>query len=339
MGRSSRMANQSLIFSRGFKNNIIGDVDTSIENIIISNLSNKYVLINTTWLEISRELIDTLDINKIAVCYSGPDWENTNCIDIRKQAHELIKKNSLDVIHVGNSDGKFYFNFWAEFIRQNPWNFIDERYLKPPTCKKLFMCLNRKPHRHRLFLIGLLEEHDLLDDGYISIFRENSSIFLNENLSQSLTGHIELANNAVIDDVPIKNDIISLGDSELWNNYFINVVTETTVHTDFFISEKTWKPIIGLRPFLILGDYNIYNFLKSQGFDTFDDLFGTWYKDQNWEHRANSIVDILKFFKNQDITQIYNNIKPRLIDNRNCFLEFIKQNYEKIKNTGNSAEI
>jgi hypothetical protein len=319
------MANP-VVYSNGFKNNIIGNVDQVIEHSIISRLQDNHVFINTTWLEINDELISTFDKNKTAICYSGPDWENTNCIDIRKNAHTLISENFKNVIHIGNTRGKFYFNFWAEFIRQNPNSFFAESYIIDPNFKKLYMCLNRKPHSHRLFLVNLLEKHNLLNDGYVSVHRKHNPMYLKEQLSN----RVKSANNSIVDDIPIDNDIVSLGDSNIWNSHFINVVTETTVHTDVFISEKTWKPIIGLRPFLILGDFHIYGYLKELGFDTFDDLFGTWYINKNWETRAESIIDILSFYKDKDINIIYKKIFPRLKHNRECFIDFLENNIVKI---------
>lgn len=322
------MVNNKLVYSRGFKNNVIGIVDSFIEQNIIKNISKDFVFVNTTWIEKTEELVNILDKSKVTICYSGPDWENTNCIDIRKHAHKIIKENSSDVLHIGNTRGKYYFNFWAEFIRQNSKYFFQKDYLAPPNFKKAYMCLNRKPHNHRLFLVNLLEKKNLIDYGYVSIFRGKQSLKLNE----THIPNINLGQNAVVDDIDINNDILSLGDISNWNSHFLNIVTETTVHTDMFISEKTWKPIIGQRPFLILGDYNIYNYLKDIDIDTFDDLFGQWYNDYNWEHRAISIVEIVDNYKNEDFKKIYKKIKHRLIKNRIRFIEYVDENYEKIKN-------
>lgn len=317
---------ESMMYSNGFKHNIIGEVDQFVEKSIVANLSENYVFINTTWLETNSELISTFDKSKTAVCYSGPDWESTSCIDLRTDAHKLIKENFKDVIHIGNSRGKFYFNFWTEFIRQHRDNFFDPVYTSEPEFKKTYMCLNRKPHVHRLFLVNLLENNNLIIDGHVSAYREKNPILLNERMSE----RIKSANDSVVDNISIPNDIVSLGDPFYWNTHLINVVTETTVHTDMFISEKTWKPIIGLRPFLILGDYNIYNYLKEQGFDTFDDLFGTWYKNENWEARANSIIEILNYYKQENLNMIFRSIRDRLLKNRFCYNKYMIENYQKI---------
>ena len=317
-----------LVYDRGFSNNVIGDVDSNIKQAIISQLDSNYVVINTTWIEYDQHLQSVLDSTKTAVCYSGPDWENTNCIDIRKEAHSAILKNSKSVVHIGNTRGPNYFNYWAEFIRQNLNGFLNPAYTVEPEFTKLYMCLNRKPHNHRLFLVDLLENNHLINNGHVSIHRDRNPLFLKENLSDI----VELGDNAVSDSIGIKNDIVSLGDPAYWNSHFLNIVTETTVHTDVFISEKTWKPIIGLRPFLILGDYNIYNQLHEIGIDTFDDLFGTWYTDPNWESRARSIVNIIQDYKTKNLNKIYKKIKYRLDRNRECFLDFTVNNIRRLKN-------
>jgi hypothetical protein len=313
-----------LIYDKGFSNNIIGDVDKVIKDTILSKLSNDSVFVNTTWIEKDSDLENIISKDKITVCYSGPDWENTNCIDIRRQAHQYIKENSRDVIYIGNSRGTYYFNFWAEFIRLNPAGFFDHRYIDLPVFDKVYMCLNRKPHNHREYLVNELRSTNILDRGLVSF---GDQLTIEENLNELVT----LGEQAVHGHMPIKNDIVTLGDIRNWSRCFINIVSETTVHTDLFISEKTWKPIIGMRPFMILGDQYIYQQLKDLGFDTFDDIFGVWWKNPNWENRATNIVSILKNFTLEDCAVCYKDIYTRLLNNRERFFEYIKENHKRIE--------
>lgn len=313
-----------LIYDKGFDNNIIGDVDKFIKDRIISLLSNDYIFINTTWIEKDPDLESIVSPEKISICYSGPDWENTNCIDIRRQAHRYITENSRDVVYIGNTRGKFYFNFWAEFIRMNSRGFFNDRYLRIPRFEKTYMCLNRKPHNHRSFLVDNLISKNLIDQGLVSF---GDRLIIDESLDDIVT----FGEQAVHGAMSIKNDIVTLGDSNNWARCFINVVSETTVHTDLFISEKTWKPIIGMRPFLILGDQNVYLQLKELGFDTFDDIFGTWWQDDNWQHRTLSIIDILDNFDLKDCESCYQRIYHRLLNNRQRFFEYIQENRERIE--------
>lgn len=314
-----------LIYDKGFHGNIIGDVDTKIKNKIISQLSKKHVFINTTWIEYNDDLKNVISEDKIAVCYSGPDWENSNCIDLRRYAHQYIKDNSKITFYIGNTNGNFYFNYWAEFIRQNPTGFFDLKYIQTPCFEKVFMCLNRKPHNHRSFLVNEIKSKNLLQKGIVSF--ENQLV-----IDESLDQLVDLGEQAVHGSMLIKNDILTLGDPKNWSKFFINVVSETTVHTDVFISEKTWKPIIGMRPFLILGDQNVYIKLKELGFDTFDDMFGIWWKNLNWEERAKNIVAILETFNLKDCDRCYQLILPRLYKNRERFLTYIKENLQRIEN-------
>ena len=59
---------------------------------------------------------------------------------------------------------------------------------------------------------------------------------------------VNVHDNAVSGNVGITNDIHSFGHNANWNNHFLNIVSETTTYTDVFITEKTFKPIIGERP-------------------------------------------------------------------------------------------
>ena len=97
---------------------LTGKVDNYIIENIVTQLSANHVLIDTGWVTSDDPAIKQLDHTKIAVCYSGIDGENTGCIPERLNAHEIIKNNSKSQIHIGNSNGKYYFSYWVEFISQ-----------------------------------------------------------------------------------------------------------------------------------------------------------------------------------------------------------------------------
>ena len=141
---------------------------------------------------------------------------------------------------------------------------------------------------------------------------------------------------AVKGDVGITNDINSLWHIDNWNSHFLSVVTETTVYTDVFLTEKTLKPIIGKRPFIILGDKNIYKLLQDWGFDTFDDLFGKGYNEANYEQRIEWIVsNIQDLNKESNLEQLLLDLKPRLEHNYQQFFKVATSNRQKITNLFN----
>ena len=80
----------------------------------------------------------------------------------------------------------------------------------------------------------------------------------------------------------------------------MNIVSETTTGSQdkgVFISEKTFKPIIGKRPFIVLGDYNLYKKLHDWGIDTFDDILGDGYKEKSPLDRVEWIINTVKELK------------------------------------------
>lgn len=309
----------TVIYDKGFNNNIIGDHDAKIKGIIQSQLDVDDLFINTTWLEITDELKSLLDKNpKRVICYSGPDWENTIC---RKEQNDFLKQ--YNPIYIGNTYGDHYFSFWLDFVYKHLDKYqsfkVDNSNIKKP-----FMCLNRKPHKHRVELVKSLDS--LTSQGYVSL-GTTPPITLDTDIS-----NIE-GDNAIAGDLGITNDITSLGHPHNWNTHFLNVVTETTIHTNVFLSEKVFKPILGMRPFVILGDDNIYNVLHDWGIDTFDDLFGTGYRGIWYTDRIKWITQvILDLSKEKDLTGLLLSLKPRLIENKKLFKEVALKNRLKIHN-------
>jgi hypothetical protein len=322
-----------LKYDRGFVDNIIGDHDRKIKNTILPQLNASDIFINTTWIELNDELISILENRHERIfCYSGPDWESTKC---RPNVHNFLKK--FNPIYIGNTHGKNYFSFWLDFVYnyKSLYNTFD--YWTIDSNIKTFMCLNRKPHKHRIELVKNLFDKNLIKDNFVSLGTDISidnyknlpvPIKLNNDIVNT-RGDQSVAGNAG----GITNDITSLGYPNNWNNHFLNVVTETTVHTDVFLSEKVFKPIIGMRPFVILGDDKIYDVLHNWGFDTFDDLFGTGYREKYYTDRITWITDVIENLeKENNLNKLLLSIKNRLAYNRNLFDKIAIKNRLKIYN-------
>ena len=332
-----------LIYDKGFHDSIIGTVNNQIKELIFNNMDDKTAFIDTTWIGDDmvglKEFLNQ-EYNTI-LCYSGPDWESTNCIPTRRNAHKLIltNPNNAPVIYVGNSRGEYYFNFWLEFIRRHKrkyLNFNPNKILENDNIKT-FMCLNRKPHKHRVELVNHLFDAGLIETNLVSLGKGETEVTPKMNLPLTLETDVEdsSGDNATSGyNTGITNNITSLGLADNWNNHFINVVTETTVHTDCFLSEKVFKPILGRRPFMILGDDNIYNVLKDNGIDTFDDLFGTGYETNNWIKRVEWIVDNLKKYElmsSKEKLEILRSIQERLHNNYVNLLDWQLRQFDRIQ--------
>jgi len=328
-----------LIYDKGFSteaaepSNIIGIHDSKIKKIILNQLSDNDGFIDTTWAKPNSELDAFIETckkdNKRVFVYSGPDWDNQYGEPGRENRYGFLhnKLSECNTIYIGNTLGKYYFSFWVDFVYENLDEFTQFNTYDIKIPMKYYMCLNRKPHRHRIELVNQLREHDLMNFGHVSLGGDHI-IKLSKDIKN------KQGDMAVGGDVGITNDITTLGHQDNWNNHFLNVVSETTTYTNVFLTEKTLKPIIGRRPFIILGDTNIYHLLKEWGFDTFDDLFGTCnYTDHH--KRIDWIVSNLTDLINKGdahLPELLENLKPRLEHNYQTFLKVAETNRKNIQN-------
>jgi hypothetical protein len=116
--------------------------------------------------------------------------------------------------------------------------------------------------------------------------------------------------------VRIGNDI-DINDSN-WQRHFnpdwynstaFSIVAETTIwHRDpMFITEKTFKPIAFQHPFILLGQTGILKYLKSLGFETFENIFDESYDEEyKIDKRLKNVVDQINNYshKNYDLLTV-----------------------------------
>lgn len=131
-----------------------------------------------------------------------------------------------------------------------------------------FLCLNRKPHWHRRRLVAALMSRELSHSGVITMGSTGDGTAL--CLPHDVEG-CTLAPNAGVDQYGIANDIMSLGPRSIWNRCLLNVVTETVFDVDqqWFVSEKIYKPVVGLKPFLVYAPHGARHWLDHVGIENF----------------------------------------------------------------------
>ena len=326
---------------------------TEFERIFVKELKlqkpDDCILVNSTWFskpENVEDLKQWFGASQFkagetprVLLYSGMDWENSTCTESTREAHKFLNDN-YEVINIGNTGTGHYFSFWISFIHRHMDTFFDECYTELPNLKKHFMCLNHQPHQHRRYFLNYLFETGRFKDGIISAVKPHEEydfqnpIILKENRPPHIMKNF--AEWEILSETHLANDIISLGDPTYWNSHFCTVITESCMHSDVFLSEKTFKPIIGLRPFIIIGDTGVYAKLKEMGFDTFEDLFPQAHLTEgNQTTRINNagyaLTDFIrKYGSANSLTTLYNSLEDRLMHNRKRMLEVINENYNWI---------
>ena len=139
----------------------------------------------------------------------------------------------------------------------------------------------------------------------------------------------------------IRNDIFSLGDINIWQNSLLCLVTETEFSNrypqNFFASEKTFKPILGMRPFFIYGQPRLREYLKQQGFDTFEDVFdyasidesiGDPERQQQYAQVAISAINSVK----NPAQEYTNKYFGRCQYNKNHFRDYVYNHWQRLYN-------
>jgi hypothetical protein len=141
--------------------------------------------------------------------------------------------------------------------------------------------------------------------------------------------------DADVGDYAIPNDVYTLGDIAAWQDAYLNIVTETTFdNKNFFISEKTWKPVIGLRPFFVYGQPKLREYLRAQGFDTFEDLidYAGCVTEQDYAELAVKTVNNL-------IVNYSPRFQQRLVNNQQRFRSYVYEQWDRLLNLNLSAYV
>lgn len=327
------------IFGEDFPTGIVGDYAKEIKQRIIQQINPTDLFLDSCFLrEITPELKKFLQQprrNSKLYVWSGPDWDYTYW---HKPVKQYIDK--FNPYHIGNSsEDEYYFSFWLSWVRNYLDLFTNFDCYDISDSPKVFMNLNRKPHQHRIKLVSELYSNNLQNDGYISLGCDINLDIDYLDLPVPITLNNDITNiegdkNVFGDSGGITNDISSLGCPDKWNDYFLNIVSETTCGYDdqgVFISEKTFKPILGKRPFIILGDYNIYEKLHDWGIDTFDDILGDGYKKKSPTNRIKWIINTVKELKShKNLPILLYKLKPRLDNNFKVLMEVALDNELKL---------
>ena len=221
-----------------------------------------------------------------------------------------------------------------------------------------FLCNNKtmeKSHRSTMGYFSI--KYDLLQEGLFSFIQKINK----DNLYNNVDCLIENPNMEYIEKLesilPYELDTKHLSTNEKtsfgatnnmkdwYSQTYVNLVTETFFGRNVFLSEKIFKPLSNLQPFIVLGDYGTLAELKRLGFKTFEPFIDESYDlEIDPKERIRKIEIEIEKLKNKSIEEIhewYYSIKDILLHNQKhmysfsdyeCYDEIfgkIKLDYEK----------
>jgi len=118
----------------------------------------------------------------------------------------------------------------------------------------------------------------------------------------------------------------------MYTNSYFNIITETSYNFDktiignnVYLTEKTYRPMFGMQPFILVSNPGCLNQLRNMGFETFPEFFDESYDEiENPWHRMDAILVQIKeicSLSYEEIHDRYYSIFWKLEANRNRLIE------------------
>ena len=220
--------------------------------------------------------------------------------------------------------------FWWHCLRDFQTNSdrMGYGYDQPPH--KLFICLQHRPHPHKVSVAEALCDTGLVDSGTCTWCGTPQSQHQFHRDYHGLPVYQKLCENSHL----FKNSECDTENFPDWHGknltapvmdyqeFLFDVVSESSVATTYF-SEKTFKPIFFGKPFVILGSTNQNSILKSLGYETFPEYF-------DFTQSICSTIDDMRY--NPDLTQHYKKILKPLTDLSEADISYVyDQTRPKVK--------
>lgn len=231
----------------------------------------------------------------------------------------------------------------SDIVRESD---LDQSVIRP----KKFLCFNRTMRPHRYILGYMALKLNLLDNSIFSflnkfdytvesVLKEFNSFELSDGKNFAKTLH---------DLIPYELDTQHLSQNERQGfnsanskqSWFKDTYIHITSETRFiegetpFVSEKTWKPIANLQPFIMVGNHHTLAYLKQLGFKTFSPFIDESYDEiTDYKLRMKHIYSEIERLNNMPIKEIHNwyySIKDVLLHNQQLLMSMSSLNpYEE----------
>ena len=203
-------------------------------------------------------------------------------------------------------------------------NIVTEVNLQPRG--KKYTCLNHLQKTHRRIIAASLYNNNMHNDGYLSYHLPDEiveghpmavlkNIDIHEFLNQ--TPFLVDTNNSEVVNYHWKVE------KHFFNNAYWNFVTESFFADYHTLTEKTFKPIVNLQPFIIFAESGTLQMLHKLGYKTFSSVIDESY--DRCEHHGDRMLALIDLaFKLVDMSDdehiaMMTEIKPILEHNQNVF--------------------
>jgi hypothetical protein len=329
---------------RGIINTLGGVLNKELINLINTDVTKLIIDfsfegdVSESWFIPIHRMIKKYKIKSYNVYFISCDTKLSENYDIWSDKFNLPKINIIELNRYLEEAKR-----WIEDIDKFPI----EDFKVDRIREKKFTCLNGAFRIHRLIIVSELFRSGLDKDGYISLIGNyGQDLPIKSDLQPELDNDtIKYFMNVIYPKIPIGFDsekdveLIEpyLGNSyihEMYTNSYFNILTETSynyensiIGNNIFPTEKTYRAIFGMQPFIVVTNPGFLKFLKSMGFKTFPEFFDESYDEiEDSRERINAIVKEIKKICSLSLEELhdrYYNIFDKLEHNRNRLIEIV----------------
>jgi len=208
----------------------------------------------------------------------------SNQYSIPRKSIKMVCANAL----VTDIPGYYYIpddELYYRYLHLNNSDYV--KHINLDQRSKKFTLLNRMDKPFRRLFAGSLHYHGLTNDAYFSYTNQNySTLSVDENndpvygwnkwftktrlILDNFSMHLPIYADYLTDD---KHNDHKHIERKFYEDAYWHIVTETHFASwTGFLTEKTFKPILNLQPFVIVGPPGSLLLLKDMGYKT----FGNW---------------------------------------------------------------
>lgn len=294
---------------------------------------------HTLWLwEWFYKKCQEYNLDPSSIIYLTGDQSSTDSYNNWCKIHNPISKLKI----IPSTSLGMYIH--KEYIRNNldiKFNNIIE--YKSSNYEKIYLydCINMRPRPQRILNFLHLLDSGLENFGNISISDKNDwhshinlsdlNFFKKYKLSNDIISKLDRAvtprktlHTNIVDPTAHYYNYVERILNDMYKNSWVSIVTESSYfeyENATFISEKTFKPIACMQPFIIVGTRGTLKYLRKLGYKTFHDYIDESYDELDDTERFISIMNTIKKIQLiEDKVGWFNSMKDIIEHNHKLFL-------------------
>jgi hypothetical protein len=276
-----------------------------------------------------------------------PDHDNTELINLSKNKTLVIDASSdpisvASTLYLRDSYAQTFENFIflgsdANLLNRHNDNIIyyphylicsielaehDKHTINDDPVKYKLSCVNGKARYHRIENYIKLRQKPYFDNILTSIHNSYTSqaypTYDDADIDRTILNEFDAIMHTIPPNDQARYDI----DQDFFYDSYINLITETTASADvIFISEKTFKVFRSGQLPIWLSGTNSVKYIKSLGFDIFDDIIDHSYdQESNLHKKIDCIHKEIDRLMTLDLDLIWKQTLARRIKNKQWLL-------------------